>query len=106
MSDFLAVTMIGAGSSWGRSPDKETAIQNCVEYLIEDWSSLYRLEGMEKTVTVFSVEGHDRVWWDERGIHGDNSEAPQIEIVEYRKVNLGEYPPALRVFKRLKRRRA
>jgi hypothetical protein len=105
MSDFLAVTLIGAGSSWGRSPDKETAIQNCVEHLIEDWSALYLLQGMAKTVTVYNVEGHDEVWWDARDVYGKNPDAPKPEVVEYRKVDLGDYPPALRAFKRLKRRR-
>lgn len=106
MSDFLAIALIGAGSSWARSPDKERAIQDCVEHLIEDWSDLYRLEGMVKTVTVFNVEGHNTVWWDERGVHGDNPDAAEIAVEEYREIDLGDYPPALKVFKRLKRVRS
>lgn len=69
--DYLAVVYIGAGSSYGRSPTKEQAIENCMRAL-RDWNSIYVLEGHTFTLNVLDVQGWDKVLWDHRGFHGKN----------------------------------
>ncbi|MFN9112557.1 MAG: hypothetical protein ACK5XN_21025 [Bacteroidota bacterium] len=69
--DYLAVVFIGAGSSYGRSPDKETAIDNCMRAL-RDWNSIYKLEGHTFTVNVLDVQGWDQVAWGHNGFFGKN----------------------------------
>ena len=69
--DYLAIIPIGAGSSWGRSPDKEVAIKNAVTAL-KDWTVYYDLSGVEITINVIDVMGYGTVVWDNRGVHGKN----------------------------------
>lgn len=86
--DFLAVCLIGAGSSWGRCPDPERAIKNCTEALVSDWGSIYKLDGAEVMVNLFDVTGNDTVRWDVDGIHGDREEEFPIKRIEVRTVKL------------------
>ena len=69
--DYLAVVFIGAGSSYGRSPDREKAIELCMRSL-RDWGSYYVLEGHTFTLNVLDVKGWDSVIWSHSGFSGKN----------------------------------
>jgi hypothetical protein len=80
--DYLAVVFIGAGSSYGRSGNKEVAIENCMRAL-KDWGVYYKLEGHKFTVNVMDVNGWDTVAWDDRGFWGKNpgdAKATKLEL--------------------------
>ena len=44
--DYLAVILIGGGSSWGRSPDKEEAIRRAIANY-RDWDVYYKVANTE-----------------------------------------------------------
>ncbi len=67
--DFLALVMIGAGSSYARGPDKDDCVKRCASIAHSDWGSLYDMDGKELTINVFDVTGYDKLWWDSRGVH-------------------------------------
>lgn len=69
--DYIAVVLIGSGSSHGRSSDKEKAITYCKRYL-KDWESLFKLKGERLFMRIIDVIGYGAVQWDERGFHGKN----------------------------------
>lgn len=71
MSDYLAVAFIGVGSSYGRAPEKEKAIENCMRAL-RDWNTYYKIEGHEFTLNVLDVDGWDTVYWGHDGFWGKN----------------------------------
>src|SRR4051794_14398284 len=62
--DYLAIIPIGGGSSWGRSPDKETAIKNAITAL-RDWTCYYKLANTEVTINVVDVQGYGKRHWGE-----------------------------------------
>lgn len=71
MADYLAFVLIGGGSSWGRSPNKEIAIDNCMRSL-RDWETYFKIEGQTMKVNVMDVDGYDTVVWEGRGVFGKN----------------------------------
>jgi len=80
--DWLAIILIGAGSSYARGPDREDTISRCGKIAVSDWSTLYDLAGKETTVNVVDVTGHDEVWWDSRGVwSGDKLIEASVEQV-------------------------
>lgn len=87
--DYLAVVFIGAGSSYGRSGNKEVAIETCLRAL-KDWSVYYKIEGETFKVCVLDVHGWETVAWDDRGFWGKNPgdakatklETSNMEIIE------------------------
>lgn len=85
--DYLAVCLIGAGSSYGRSPDKEEAIAICKRQVETDWSSLFELDGETATINVFDVTGHPEIYWDARGLHSESDPDAVFEH-ELREVTL------------------
>jgi hypothetical protein len=83
--DYLAIILIGAGSSYARGPDKQDAIDRVAKIAASDWSGLYDLDGKECTVNVFTVTGHEKVWWDDQGVHTaddpkDDAELPSEQV--------------------------
>ena len=69
--DYLAVVFIGAGSSYGRSSNKETAIDNCMRAL-KDWTVYYELEGAAIKLNILDVQGWETVYWGADGFWGKN----------------------------------
>lgn len=88
--NYLAIALIGAGSSYGRSSDREDAIEICKHRVEQDWSSLYDLDGQPCGINVFEVPDNERVWWDHAGVHGENAnrESREYERLELRTVTL------------------
>lgn len=85
--DYIAIVLIGGGSSWARGPDLEKAVADVLWYLKHDWGSIFNLDGAEVHVNVWDVTGNDVVHWDECGMHGDREDCP-ITKVETRTVTL------------------
>jgi hypothetical protein len=57
------------GSCWGRSPDKEKAIKNCLHAYKQDAGTIFKIaKGDEVVVNVVDVSPHNQVWWDNRGV--------------------------------------
>ena len=67
--DYLPIILIGGGSSHGRGPDKEKAIDNAIRFL-RDWESMFDVADIEVPVNVYNVTGYDRVVWGADGMHG------------------------------------
>lgn len=86
--DYLAICLLGSGSSYGRAPDKDKAIANCKRSLETDWSSIFDLDGKTAKINVYDVTGHDKLWWDERGVHPDNEPTKSIDRLELVEVTL------------------
>lgn len=82
--DFLAIILVGAGSSFARGPDKADCIARVKKIAKSDWSTLFDLAGKKATINVVDVTGHDEVWWDSRGVHvkGDPEPSLPVEQVE------------------------
>ena len=78
--DYLAIILVGAGSSYARGPDKQDCIERVQRIAVADWSSLFDLAGKEATVNVFDVTGHEKVWWDSRGVHTHDDPAQDAEL--------------------------
>jgi hypothetical protein len=60
--DYLAVILIGGGSSWGRSPDKEEAIRGAIRNY-RDWDSIYKVSDTDVVVNIIDVKGYDQCSW-------------------------------------------
>jgi hypothetical protein len=97
-TDYLAIIPIGTGNSWGRAPDKETAIENAIRSL-RDWEVYYDLSEIDVTVNVIDVQGYSDCSWDNRGLHGTNEATGKDEAIK-RPI---EY--ALRITPKWKRRK-
>lgn len=86
--DFLAIVLIGAGSSYGRASTEDEAVRLATNCLVSDWSHLYNLIGAEVKVNLYEVTGNDQVWWDDCGVHADNEAEHPIKTLEMRAVTL------------------
>lgn len=86
--EFLAVCMIGAGSSWGRASSLDKAVRFCTDSIIADWGSIFKLDGREATISCYDITGNDEVIIENRGLFGDNEEKHPIKFVEHRDVIL------------------
>jgi len=83
-ADYLAIILIGGGSSWGRSPDKETAISNAIKSL-KDWNSLFDVSDIEVTINVTDVQGYSQCSWGghhDGWIHGTNQATGEDEAIK------------------------
>lgn len=83
--DWLAIILIGCGSSFARGPDRQDCIDRVVRMAVSDWSSLFDLAGKEAVVNVYDVTGRSEVWWEARGVFSkEDAElgpVPQGEVV-------------------------
>ena len=86
--DYLAIVLIGGGSSYGRGPTEDEAVKLATTYLVSDWKHLYNLSGAEVKVNLYEVTGNDQVWWDDCGVHADNEAEHPIKTLEMRTVTL------------------
>lgn len=86
--DILAVSFIGAGSSWGRAETLEEAIANCKRCLERDWGSIFYLDGKEATISCYDVTGNDVVRFEHHQLMGDNEDEYPITLIEHRDVTL------------------
>jgi hypothetical protein len=62
VTDYLAVILIGAGSSYGRSPDKEEAIRMALRS-VSDWRGMFNVDGVEFGINVVDVSGYSSCSW-------------------------------------------
>lgn len=90
--DFLAIIVVGAGSSYARGPDRTDCIERVKRTVVSDWKTLFDLAGKEVTVNVVDVTGYDDLWWDSRGVHieGHPDVALPIEQVKVTLPSLAE----------------
>jgi hypothetical protein len=88
--DYLAIILIGAGSSWARDPDPEIAVARVSKLIVSDWGSIYKLDGCKTIVNLFDVTGNESVHWGYDGIHGDRENEFPITKIETREVTLGK----------------
>lgn len=65
---FLALALIGAGSSYGRATDKQVAIDICAKQVLADWSGFYDVAGKELSVNVFDIGDISEVQFSDRGV--------------------------------------
>jgi hypothetical protein len=84
--DWLAIILIGAGSSFARGPDREDTIRRVVSICASDWGGLFDLSEKPVSVNVYDVTGFEKVWWDHAGVHTaddpkDDAELPH-EVVQ------------------------
>lgn len=82
--DYLAIILIGGGSSWGRSPDKEDAISNAIAAL-KDWDDFFDVSGVEVNINVIDVIGYsDCSWGGYPGgwMHGKNEATGMDEAIK------------------------
>lgn len=86
--EFLAVCMIGAGSSWGRASTQDEAVEFCTDSIISDWGSIYKLDGQEVIISCYDITGNDVVRLEYTGLIGDNEEEHPIKFIEHRDVIL------------------
>ena len=71
--DYLAIILVGAGSSYARGPDRQDCIERVKRMVVLDWSSLFDVAGKPATVNVVEA-GDDRVWWDARGVYAEDAQ--------------------------------
>ena len=86
--DYIAIVLLGGGSSWARNSNPEAAISQVTKHLVNDWSRIFNLSGAEVRVNLWDVTGNDSVHWDDEGMHGDKQDEHPITKVETRKVTL------------------
>jgi hypothetical protein len=86
--EFLAILLVGAGSSHARGPDLEDTIKRCSRIAVDDWSSLFDLGGKEAQINVYDVTDHEALFWDERGVHPESDPSKSIDRLELRTVTL------------------
>lgn len=83
--EFLAIIMIGMGSSFARGPDRDDTIRRVVSIAFSDWRTLFDLSEKEVSVNVYDVTGRTSIWWDAQGVHSSEDEAlgpiPPGEVV-------------------------
>src|SRR5262249_8792241 len=82
--DFLAVISMGGGSSWGRSPDREIAIENAITAL-KDWNDVFDLAQKEVTINVVDVQGYGKCHWGaypDGWLHGTNEATGEDEAID------------------------
>jgi hypothetical protein len=91
--DYLAVILIGGGSSYGRAPDKEKAIAFAVRAL-RDWNRLFDVSNVDVVVNVIDVQGYSDCQW---GGHPDGWMRGKSEAT-------GEYEPIKRIAETVTRR--
>lgn len=75
---------MGGGSSWGRSPEKETAIKNAITAL-KDWHVYFNVSGIEVTVNVIDVQGYGSCSWGGYPggyVHGTNEATGVDEAIK------------------------
>lgn len=78
--DFIAIILIGAGSSWARGPDRDDCIERVKRSAVSDWETIFDLAGKEATVNVVDATGHDEVWWDSTGVHVKGDPEPSLPV--------------------------
>jgi hypothetical protein len=78
--DYLAIILVGSGSSYARGPDKQDCINRVRRTVVSDWSSLFKLKGQQATVNVVDVTGHESIYWDDRGVHVEGKEDVALPI--------------------------
>lgn len=79
-TDYIAVILIGCGSSHGRSTDRDKAIAGCHAYL-SDWKDLFAVKGHAFTAIVLDVFGYGEVQWSHRGFRGVNEKTGEWEDI-------------------------
>lgn len=81
-TDYLAIIPIGGGSSWGRAPDKDAAIENAIKSL-RDWEVYYDVSEIDVTINVIDVQGYTTCsWGGDRYIIGTNEVTGEKEAIK------------------------
>lgn len=90
--DYLAIILIGGGSSYGRADSEDEAVSRAITALY-DWSHLYQIDGAEVTVNLYDVTGNDQLWWDDCGVHADREADFPITTLEMRIIQMPDERP-------------
>jgi len=83
MTDYIAIITIGGGSSWGRAPVKEVAIEQAIKSL-RDWETLFEVANVEVPINVVDVEGYNHCSWGSYSggwLRGTNEATGEEEII-------------------------
>ena len=80
-TDYLAIIPIGGGSSWGRAPCKEKAIEHAIRSL-RDWEVYFDVSEIDVTINLIDVQGYSTCAWDSRGITGLNEATGEDEKID------------------------
>lgn len=84
-TDYLAVILVGVGSCWGRSPDKEAAVKNALRIYKKDAGSMFKIrKGDKVVVNVVEVSPHDEVSWETDGLWADGEKLDRKIEQEHR----------------------
>ena len=83
---YLAIARVGAGGSWAREETADKAVMRVASIVVEDWGSLYALEGEEIDVALYNVG--DRPTASRRGMVTDAESGEEIECTEVRSITL------------------
>lgn len=76
--DYIAICLVGSGSSYGRAPTTHQAVSLCKRSMEQDWKSLFQLDGVEVKINVYDVTGNTGLFWDHNGVHPDDH--PEVTI--------------------------
>jgi hypothetical protein len=83
-TDYLAIIPIGGGSSWGRAPNKDVAVERAIQAL-RDWDTLFNVSDIEVTLNVIDVQGYsDCAWGGYPGgyVHGKSETTGEHEAIK------------------------
>jgi len=82
--DYLAIVRIGGGSSHGRGPTIEKAVDRC-KMAVRDWDHLFNVYNTPIKAAIYDVTGHQKVYWADDGTFADgtNERIPVEELVEF-----------------------
>lgn len=83
--EYLAIFLISAGSSHGRAPTIEEAVENCLE-AAREWESLFEIDGKPAKLGIYDVTGLGDLWWDHR-VWAEGRDEP-VDLLESRDVTL------------------
>lgn len=90
--DFLAIALIGAGSSYARGPDLEDCVKRLGRGIVDDWSSIFDVAGKPCDVNLYEVPaGFDQVRWEHRGVFATpagGGDEVALDRLELRKITL------------------
>jgi hypothetical protein len=79
--DYLVVCDAGyGGGSWARDSDLEKAVERCRRIFYSDWRHLFKLDGVEVTLSLFDVTGQDKVVMGNGEVRGDKPDVPILNL--------------------------
>lgn len=83
MQNFLAIVLIGGGSSWYEDADVDKAIKGAAKLVRRDWGHIYDMKKTKIRVNVFDLTGHGEWSATHEGVFGgDGSRLKHLKTVD------------------------